>query len=271
MGLLGLPDLFWWLIVISAVICLLGFYKDVYFFSVAYPFAVVAMALTILIACARNLTPLLVVHLALLIVWGLRLGRFILERAQTSSYLRHQQRDPRGGMSMSVRVLVWVLVSVLYAVMVTPALLGPVSDRDLGPIGTSDQIVGLVLMAAGCTLEAWADQQKSAAKEREPDAVVTGGLYGWVRCPNYLGEIVFWLGNLIAGLPYIASFGQGFVAVLGLLALVFIMLGATKRLEAQQRERYGDDPEFNAWVLRVPILFPWTPVYSFDTLPLPKL
>jgi hypothetical protein len=44
------------------------------------------------------------------------------------------------------------------------------------------------------------------------------------------------------------------------------MLGSTKRLEAQQDERYGDRLEYQTYVQTVPILIPFIPVYSFRTM-----
>lgn len=268
---LGLPDLYWWLTAVTALICLLGFYKDVYFFNVAYPFSVVAMAVIIMVVYAVNLTPALVLHLVLLIAWGLRLGLFALRRERQPSYAVHQQQNPRSGMPLVVRLPVWLLTLVLYPMMVSPALFGSASDREVGVLGASDQWVGLAIMAAGLVLETWADQQKSAAKAKHPHTFASSGLFGWVRCPNYLGEMIFWLGNLIVGAPFIANAGQAVVAILGLAALLFIMLGATKRLEARQGRRYGCDPDYRSWVARVPILFPWTPVFSFRKLRVPEL
>ena len=44
------------------------------------------------------------------------------------------------------------------------------------------------------------------------------------------------------------------------------MLGSTKRLESQQNERYGNQPEYQAYVRTVPILVPVFPVYTFENL-----
>ena len=54
--------------------------------------------------------------------------------------------------------------------------------------------------------------------------------------------------------------------MIGLACIVLIMLGSTKRLEEEQNQRYGDRPEFQDYVRRVPILIPYVPVYSFKSL-----
>ena len=57
--------------------------------------------------------------------------------------------------------------------------------------------------------------------------------------PTDFGELVFWYGLLLGGLP---SFGTSVVAyvcsALGISGITFIMLGATKRLEGKQAEKW---------------------------------
>lgn len=240
--------LFGSLMLVTAIIAVPGFRRPVAFFNLVYPFSVLAMSVVVGVAHAATLCLADVVHLLLLGVWGVRLGLFVLHRERLRSYRDHQQRAGYTEIPMAVRPALWLMVVLLYPAMVSP-----------------------VLMAAGLMLEALADAQKSAAKARAPLAPVTTGLFGWVRCPNYLGEIAFWFGNLIAGLAFVSSPARGVVAVGGCAALVFIMLGATKRLEHQQELRYGDDAGHRSWVRRVPILFPWPRVHSFRRLRVPGL
>ena len=71
---------------------------------------------------------------------------------------------------------------------------------------------------------------------------------------------IFWFGLLVGGAP---SFGSGAAALgpaimgcLGFYAIYGIMAGATKRLDGKQREAYGGQPTFDAWVARTGGLFP---------------
>ncbi|XP_002981079.2 steroid 5-alpha-reductase DET2 [Selaginella moellendorffii] len=61
--------------------------------------------------------------------------------------------------------------------------------------------IGAFLFVAGMAINIWADgvlialrKQRSSAKESVSYRVPYGGLYEFVSCPNYLGEIVEWLG-----------------------------------------------------------------------------
>ncbi len=75
--------------------------------------------------------------------------------------------------------------------------------------------------------------------------------------PTDFGELVFWYGLLLGGLP---SFGTSVVAyvcsALGISGITFIMLGATKRLEGKQAEAYAGQPNYDAWVASSNALLP---------------
>ena len=92
------------------------------------------------------------------------------------------------------------------------------------------------------------------------------GLYRWVRCPNYLGEITFWAGNWLLGLMFYTSVLRWVASAIGLICIVLIMMGSTKRLERSQGERYGHLPEYRTYVRTVPVLFPLVPVYTLQNV-----
>ena len=127
-------------------------------------------------------------------------------------------------------------------------------------------LAGLGVMAGGLLLEGLADWQKSAAKQQAPGRFCHRGLFGWVRCPAYLGEILFWLGNWLTGAAFCVAWWHWALSLAGLLCIVLIMLSSTKRLEAAQQRRYGALPEFQSYSTSVPILIPWVPLYSVQRL-----
>ena len=118
----------------------------------------------------------------------------------------------------------------------------------------------------GLGLEAAADAQKSRLKAENPKRFVSAGLYGIVRSPNYFGEMLFWLGNFVAGLAAYQSLGNWLVAGAGFVCIELVMLGSARRLELKQAERYSGDPAYQAYVRRVPILIPGLALYSLRRL-----
>jgi 3-oxo-5-alpha-steroid 4-dehydrogenase 1 len=61
-------------------------------------------------------------------------------------------------------------------------------------------IIGVALFLVGFTVNRWADLSlRALRKPGEVDYHIPyGGLYNWVSCPNYLGEIIEWCGWALA-------------------------------------------------------------------------
>lgn len=117
-------------------------------------------------------------------------------------------------------------------------------------------------MLAGTLLEAIADAQKTKAKKVAPQRFVDTGLYRFVRCPNYLGEVTIWTGCLLLNIGIAATAWQWVISALGYIGIIYVMFSGARRLEIRQENTYGEDPEYRAYVKRTPILIPFLPIYS---------
>ena len=117
-------------------------------------------------------------------------------------------------------------------------------------------------MAAGVVLGSVADAQKKAAKKKNPKRFVDTGLYRLVRCPNYLGELVIWTGSFVVCFGAACSVWQWVIAAIGYIGIVYVMFSGARRLEVRQAVTYGNDPEFQKYVKKTPILLPFVPLYS---------
>ena len=117
-------------------------------------------------------------------------------------------------------------------------------------------------MVCGVILEFIADWQKSAAKKINSHRFVDTGLYRFVRCPNYLGELLIWTGMLLTGTTALKGILQWVLAILGYLLILWVMFSGARRLELRQDKNYGDDPEYQQYVRTVPIILPFVPLYS---------
>ena len=90
------------------------------------------------------------------------------------------------------------------------------------------------------------------------------GLYRIVRCPNYLGEMIFWTGVVICAIGGVSHWGQWLVIAVGYIGIIFVMFSGARRLEIRQNKNYGKDPEYQKYVKSVPILLPFIPLYSVE-------
>lgn len=259
----ALPEYGWWLLALALVLSSLGFYRTVYFVSLGYGLSVAGMALLSLALFRDTWTWGPVLQAALLVAYGLRLSLHLGLRELKPAYRHVVDRDPDRPARQPIRIglLIWVSVSVLYVLMFSPAWFGLSTGWGSGPLAWV-AAGGLAVMAGGLALETWADRQKSALKAAAPDQFCHTGLYRLVRCPNYLGEIVFWIGGFVAGLPAYGSWLRWVMAAVGLVCIVLIMIGSAKRLERSQQQRYGHREDYLDYTRTVPILVPFVPLYS---------
>ena len=119
-------------------------------------------------------------------------------------------------------------------------------------------------MAAGVVLESVADAQKKTAKKVNNHRFVDTGVYRLVRCPNYLGELVIWTGAFIVGFGGCLAVWQWVIAAIGYIGIVYVMFSGARRLELRQNLTYGNDPEYQAYIKKTPILLPFVPIYSVE-------
>lgn len=260
----ALPSHGWWLLAVALVVSALGFYRTVFFVSIGYAFSVVGMGLLALVLFRDSWSWGPVLQTALLVVYGWRLGMHVARREWQPAYRELMRRDPDRPVRqpLGVSLAIWVSVSLLYLLMVSPAWFGLADGVTWGGGSGWLATVGLVVMAGGLALEWVADRQKALAKAADPSQFCHTGLYRISRCPNYFGEILVWLGCFVAGLPAYAGWLRWLMASVGLVCLVLIMIGSTKRLEQSQDARYGDRPDYQAYVRTVPVLVPFVPVHS---------
>lgn len=252
------------LAIVCAVLSAVGFYKFVYFLSIGYGFAVAGGGIAIFVMALVNPTDasiwILLIQAALFVAYGVRLSGFLLVRElKTASYKKTFQEVSGDGKKMPFFVLftIWISVTVLYVAQVSPMLF----RYDNGASDLVLPLIGIVISILGLVLESVADNQKSAQKKVRPDMVATEGLYKLCRCPNYLGEIIFWTGVFIAGITAYATVGQWITAILAYVCIVYIMFNGAQRLEKRQMGRYGENEEYNNYANKTPIIIPFLPIY----------
>lgn len=258
------PSTIWIILAVCALMCSIGFYKFVYFLSVGYGFAVTGAGIAILLLYGKTLSIWTILMCVLFIIYGIRLGGFLLIREiKSASYrktLDHATKTEKP-MPIFVKATIWACVSVMYVLQVSPVFYRAVN----GDTANLFAIIGTIIMAIAILIESQADKQKSAAKKLNPNRFCDTGLYTIVRCPNYLGEVLFWTGVLISGIGAVKGL-QWIIAILGYILIVYVMLSGAKRLELRQNKNYGNDPEYQAYVKKTPIIFPLIPLYHLENV-----
>ena len=119
-------------------------------------------------------------------------------------------------------------------------------------------IAGAYLACFGAVVEAVADAQKFLVKQANKDSEgkfvgPTSLVYRIPRHPNYLGEVLFWVGLLVGGAP---SFGKSIptwaCSIEGVVVgIVSIIIKASSGLENKQTEKYGGQDMYETYKSQV--------------------
>ncbi len=191
---------------------------------------------------------------ALICLWALRLGSFLFTRI-------HQD----GGDDRFAKIkpdakrffLTWTLQG-LWVAITTSAAIAAITSTEMREMSWLDANA-LSLWCVGFAIEVIADKQKrSFRKQHGKDAFITTGLWSISRHPNYFGEILLWVGVTLLAVPAL----QGW-SYITLLSPVFVTLLLTRMsgiplLEKKAEAKWGNDPNYQAYKKRTPLLVPFT-------------
>ena len=257
------PMSFWLLFAAAMVISSIGFKNYVWFISLGYGFSIAGEGLLMMLIFGQNISAGTLICCVLFIIYGCRLGGYLAFREiKSTSYNKNMKGEIKDGKTIpfGVKIAIWVTCAALYVLQVLP-----VFYRLLNGSGSNVwTYVGSGVMVFGIVLESAADLQKNAAKKVNPRRFVDTGLYRIVRCPNYLGEMIFWTGVLLSGVGALTGAAQWIMAFIGYDGIIFVMFSGARRLEIRQNKNYGKDSEYQQYVKSVPILLPFVPLYSVE-------
>ena len=249
-----------WLFAAAMVISAIGFKNYVWFISLGYGFSIAGEGVLMMLLYGKQLSLGTVLCCTLFVLYGCRLGGYLAVREfGSSSYKKNMKGEIKDGKTVpfGVKIAIWVTCALLYVTQVSS-----VTYRLENAAGDNVFVyVGAAVMLLGLVLESVADIQKNNAKKVNPRRFVDTGLYRFVRCPNYLGEMIFWTGVLLSGIGAVSGAQWAIVAV-GYIGIIFVMFSGARRLELRQNKNYGNDPEYQKYVKTVPIMVPFIPLYS---------
>ena len=205
-------------------------------------------------ATQRELTARQLLMSAAVAIWAIRLGTFLFWRIHKDGKdgrFDEIKVDPMRFWSVWTIQGLWVFFTALCVLIVNTRA------ESAGPLGLLDGL-GMTLWALGLGIEVLADRQKSAFKSR-PESKgrwIDEGLWSRSQHPNYFGEILLWSGLAVVGAGVLEG-GQW----IGLLSPVFVAtlllrVSGVPMLRERAMKRWGDDPEYIAYLNRTRLLLP---------------
>ena len=247
--------------ILSCFVSSIGFIQMIYFISYGYGLSISAIGLYLLL-WHKDLTIDEIIIGILYIIYGFRLSLFLFLRNLNAHYLKQirGKTNVKKDYKLSVLIMIWISVSLLYTCQTSPLLFKIISDQKEKKFS----YIGIIVTIIGLILEVVSDHQKTVAKKINPSRFVDTGLYKYVRCPNYFGEMVFWTGSFISGIKIYNGFFQWFIALLGYIGIIYVMFSGARRIEINQNKSYDKNKEYIEYTKNTPILIPFVPIYSVE-------
>ena len=121
--------------------------------------------------------------------------------------------------------------------------------------------LGLIIWVMGFSVEVVADNQKTKFRSdpKNKDKFITTGLWSLSRHPNYVGEIMLWIGISIMALPVLTGYQYGsLISPLFSFLLIYYVSGV-RMLEARANKKWGNNEKYQEYRRNTPIFFPKIP------------
>lgn len=195
-------------------------------------------------------------HFVLLVavsVWALRLGSFLLIRIWKTK--RDKRFDDKRN-SFVKFLAFWLLQGFSVFVILIPSLL--VFENQNARIADLSYF-GLAIFIIGLLLESTADIEKYRfnSNPRNKGKWIATGVWRYSRHPNYLGEMLVWIGIYIFAVPMlpINAVLLGLISPLYIITLLLFISGIPL-LEKSADARWGKDKNYQEYKRKTPVLVP---------------
>ncbi|MBI1193119.1 MAG: DUF1295 domain-containing protein [Bacteroidetes bacterium] len=204
----------------------------------------------------------------MVLIWAARLGGYLFLRIhKIQSDARFDDMRPNAlrlaGFWFLQAVTVWVVLLPLVLVLrnsVTTLGQGLVGIApDPAPWAGSVAFIGSAVWLTGLLIEAFADWQKFRFRGNPANQgkFVNTGLWRWSRHPNYLGEILVWIGFYLFALPALGE--SVWFALLSpvWIAWLLVRVSGIPLLEKSSDKRYGLQSAYQEYKKNTAVLIPF--------------
>ena len=200
---------------------------------------------------SETLGPRTLLILSLVAVWALRLSVHITWRnhGRPEDYRYQQIRaNNQPGFRFKSLYIVFGLQGLLAWIIATPLLVGVSGASALSPL----DYIGVGLWLVGFLFETVGDWQLAAFRNDPSNRgrVLTSGLWGYTRHPNYFGDCVLWWGFYLIAL---SAGGWWTVFAPLLMTLLLVKVSGVALLEKDISARR---PEYAAYIQRTNAFIP---------------
>ena len=189
---------------------------------------------------------------ALIALWAIRLSSFLFTRVKR---VGKDGRFDSLKTSFTRFLLTWMLQGLWVFMCTYPALIALASPSNSEMIFLG---VGSGIWLIGWLYEVVADRQKTTFNKNPDNAgkFIDTGVWKHSRHPNYVGELILWIGITLIALPVFQ--GLQWAALITPIFVYWLLnkVSGVNLLEARADKKWGDDPKYQQYKNNTPIFFP---------------
>ena len=189
-------------------------------------------------------------------IWAVRLGSFLFMRIRAAGEDRRFREIKQ---SFARFLMTWTLQGLWVAFSLSSALAAITSTirKDVDAFA----VVGFLVWLFGFGIEVIADKQKSDFNSTpgNKDKFIRSGLWSWSRHPNYFGEIVLWIGVMIIAMPILQGWQWATLISPIFIIILLTRISGVPMLEKRADEKWGGQPEYEAYKAKTSVLIPMSP------------
>ena len=241
-----LSFIFHWLLFIPAFI-----FKTEKFYDLTGSLSYITIILYVLISSNNGINNFgNIILSSLIIIWTLRLGSFLFLRIKKAG---EDKRFREIKKSFSWFFMAFTFSGMWVSICALCALTGISNGIEL----TGVTYIGILLFVIGFTLEIIADTQKTNFRKIKDnkDKFITTGLWKYSRHPNYLGEIILWIGVAIISYSSL-EINQLFTLISPIFTyLLLVHVSGINLLEKSGEKKWGGLNEYKKYKKETPRLF----------------
>ena len=187
--------------------------------------------------------------------WAVRLGSFLflrIHKAGEDKRFRLIKRSP------TQFFMTWTFQGMWVSLCSACALTAMASDQGL--IINNWFYIGSFLFLFGLAIEIIADYQKTIFRkdEKNKDNFIKTGLWALSRHPNYLGEIILWLGVSVISFSSLSDWQYITLISPIFTYLLLVHISGVRILESNGKKKWGHLKNYNEYIDKTPmLLFKW--------------
>ena len=191
---------------------------------------------------------------AMVLVWALRLGLFLLVR------VFHVGEDKRFSEAKKsfFKFLMFFSLSALWVFLTTAnALTLILNNPDINDVLFLG--IGGIIWVIGFLFEVISDEQKRQFRKKDSNhgQFITTGLWSISRHPNYFGEILIWIGMAVISFPVLSGWQYATLISPLFVILMLTRVSGINLLEESADKKWGNLDEYQTYKANTAALIPF--------------